>query len=83
MIVMKLTINMRILRMATADAIKAQAFADFLISIGEGTENNVYDESDLVDLIQLSDEIASKITMTELINKTFPDLSNMYVYLIN
>ena len=73
MIVIKLTINMRILRMATADAIKAQAFADFLIRIGEGTEY----------LIQLPDEIASKMTMTELINKTFPDLSNMYVYLIN
>ena len=36
--IMKLTINMRIMRLTGNDKVKAQEFAEFLIRIGEGTE---------------------------------------------
>jgi hypothetical protein len=75
----KLTENMRVKRLSGTDQQQAQEFAEYLLRIGEGKETKYYDSiSGYDDLIMLPEAIASKMSMVELIDHTFPNLRNRF-----
>ena len=75
---LKLSINMRIQTLSGSDQDRAKDFAEFLMRIGNGSEPTYRDSnSGFEDLIRLPNSLASTMSMTDLINYTYPNLSQL------
>jgi ATP-dependent DNA helicase PIF1 len=71
---LKLTVNMRVRRLAGQDAESQQQFSSYLLAIGNGTEEKYSDESGYTDLIKIPESLICDNTMDTLISHTYPEL---------
>lgn len=71
---LKLTINMRVKRLVGEDAEVQAEFSNYLLRLGNGTEEKFSDETGYTDLIKIPESVLCEDTMDALINCTYPEI---------